>query len=64
MYDCEQIPVLLRAIEMSKKPIQFFGSPWSAPGWMKDSGKMKGKGALKGKPGEQYYKTWAQYFVR
>lgn len=49
---------------MSNKTINFFGSPWSAPGWMKDSGKMKGKGALIGQPGGKYYKTWAQYFVR
>ncbi|XP_072026597.1 lysosomal acid glucosylceramidase-like [Amphiura filiformis] len=59
-----KIPVIRRVMEMSKKPVKFFGSPWSAPGWMKDSGKMKGKGALKGNPGEQYYKTWAQYLVR
>ena len=49
---------------MSNKTINFFGSPWSAPGWMKDSGKMKGKGALIGQVGGKYYKTWAQYFVR
>jgi glucosylceramidase len=41
-----------------------FGSPWSAPGWMKTNGHMKGGGKLKGTPGGEYDKTWAQYFVR
>ncbi|GAA4573996.1 ricin-type beta-trefoil lectin domain protein [Micromonospora coerulea] len=34
--------------------------PWSAPGWMKDNGRMDQMGWLK----YQYYATYAQYFVK
>jgi glucosylceramidase len=44
--------------------MKLFGSPWSAPGWMKTNGHMKGGGSLKGTPGGVYDKTWAQYFLR
>lgn len=38
-----KIPVMKTAIEMSgKQDILFFGSPWSAPSWMKTNGKMTG----------------------
>lgn len=49
---------------LSGRPLRLFASPWSAPGWMKTNGHMKGGGVLFGKPGEQYYRTWANYFVR
>lgn len=59
-----KIPIIQRALAMSKRHVNLFGSPWSAPGWMKDSKEMKGKGQLLSDPGGKYYKTWAQYFVR
>ncbi|XP_023226745.1 glucosylceramidase-like [Centruroides sculpturatus] len=59
-----KIPLILRAEELQSKSIKLFASPWSAPGWMKNSGKMAGPGVLKGKPGGEYYQTWADYFVR
>ncbi|MGW6496378.1 ricin-type beta-trefoil lectin domain protein [Nonomuraea angiospora] len=34
--------------------------PWSAPGWMKDNGRMDQMGWLK----SQYYAMYAQYFVK
>ncbi|MFG1830763.1 ricin-type beta-trefoil lectin domain protein [Micromonospora chersina] len=34
--------------------------PWSAPGWMKDNGRMDQMGWLKW----EYYATYAQYFVK
>ncbi|MFJ6198061.1 ricin-type beta-trefoil lectin domain protein [Micromonospora sp. NPDC092111] len=34
--------------------------PWSAPGWMKDNGRMDQMGWLK----YEYYATYAQYFVK
>ena len=37
-----KIPVILSALNMSKRGISFFGSPWSAPAWMKTNGKMTG----------------------
>ena len=49
---------------MSKRKLKFFGSPWSAPAWMKTNGKMQGKGSLKGKAGDKYHKAWALYFVK
>ncbi|VDO66438.1 unnamed protein product [Heligmosomoides polygyrus] len=32
--------------------------------WMKTNGHMKGGGKLRGEEGGEYYKTWANYFVR
>ncbi|XP_075763769.1 lysosomal acid glucosylceramidase isoform X2 [Pelodiscus sinensis] len=59
-----KIPILQRAAALSKKPLSLIASPWSSPAWMKTSGDMKGKGTLKGSPGDQYHKTWANYFIR
>jgi glucosylceramidase len=36
------------------------GVPWSAPGWMKDNGRMDQMGWLRA----EYYSTYAQYLVR
>lgn len=36
------------------------GVPWSAPGWMKDNGRMDQMGRLKG----EYYPLYAQYLVK
>ncbi|KAI1700264.1 glycosyl hydrolase family 30 TIM-barrel domain-containing protein [Ditylenchus destructor] len=44
--------------------LDLFASPWSAPGWMKSSGEMVGGGTLKGDFNGEYYRTWANYFVR
>ena len=38
-----KIPVLLQALKISKRKISIFGSPWSAPSWMKTNGKMTGQ---------------------
>ena len=38
-----KIPVLLHALKISKRNISIFGSPWSAPAWMKTNGKMTGE---------------------
>lgn len=59
-----KIPLIQRAQKMQPGPIKLFASPWSAPGWMKESGNMSGPGVLKGKPGGEYYQTWAEYFVK
>ena len=59
-----KIPVMKAALNMSKRHINFFGSPWSSPAWMKTNNNMTGKGSIKGKPGGVYYKSWALYFVR
>ena len=39
--------------------VKFMGSPWSAPAWMKDNESLYG-----GKLEEQWYSTYANYFVK
>jgi hypothetical protein len=59
-----QIPFIQKAKAMSQQDVKLFGSPWSAPGWMKTNKNMTGNGTLIGQPGGKYYQTWANYFVR
>ncbi|XP_033750563.1 lysosomal acid glucosylceramidase-like [Pecten maximus] len=59
-----KIPIIQAAQNFSKRNITLFGSPWSAPAWMKTNDKMTGRGSLIGQPGGQYYKAWAMYFVK
>ena len=59
-----QIPLLRRAIAMAKRPLSIYGSPWTAPAWMKSNGDIRGKGTLKGRAGGKYHRAWANYFVR
>lgn len=58
-----KIPVIKRALKQSKRDVRLFGSPWSAPGWMKNSNSTIG-GQLIGVAGDVYHKTWAAYFVK
>ncbi|KAI1706332.1 glycosyl hydrolase family 30 TIM-barrel domain-containing protein [Ditylenchus destructor] len=59
-----KIPFIRSAIEMTNGQFRLLASPWSAPGWMKTIGQMKGGGKLKGEIGGVYYETYAKYFVR
>ncbi|CAH1798081.1 unnamed protein product [Owenia fusiformis] len=59
-----KIPFIQKAMAMSRRNIPIFGSPWSAPAWMKTNQNMTGKGTLIGSPGGKYYKTWANYFIK
>lgn len=59
-----KIPAIKEALQISKRNISLFGSPWSSPYWMKTNNNMTGNGTIKGKPGGPYYKAWAQYFVK
>jgi glucosylceramidase len=52
------------AFKASPHKLKIFGSPWSAPAWMKDNHKINNGGFLIGKPGEKYYKTFANYLVK
>ncbi|MDQ2732005.1 MAG: glycosyl hydrolase [Armatimonadota bacterium] len=54
------IPVLKQIMSINPR-LKVMASPWSAPAWMKDSGKMAG-GRLK--PDDATYNTYADYFVR
>ncbi|KAI1701293.1 glycosyl hydrolase family 30 TIM-barrel domain-containing protein [Ditylenchus destructor] len=58
-----KIPYILEAEKLAGE-MYLFASPWSAPGWMKSSGRMVGPGALLGTFNGQYYVTWANYFLR
>ena len=61
-----KIPYILQASELMTpgEELKLFSTPWSAPGWMKTSGEMKGAGQLKGDVNGDYYVTWANYFVK
>lgn len=52
------IPVLKQILAINPK-IKILGSPWSAPLWMKTTGKAKG-GVLK----PEYFAAYAAYFVK
>lgn len=49
---------------MTGGSLKLFGSPWSAPGWMKTNGRMKGGARLRGEFNGKYYKTYAKYLRR
>ncbi|WP_406078412.1 ricin-type beta-trefoil lectin domain protein [Micromonospora sp. NBC_00858] len=52
---------LLTAQARSLNPaLRVMGVPWSAPGWMKDNGRMDQMGWLK----SEYYPMYAQYLVK
>uniref|UniRef100_A0A669QHF0 Glucosylceramidase n=1 Tax=Phasianus colchicus TaxID=9054 RepID=A0A669QHF0_PHACC len=59
-----KIPLLHRAAAVAKHPLSIYGSPWTAPVWMKTSGSFVGKGTLKGQAGGKYHRAWAKYFIR
>jgi O-glycosyl hydrolase len=52
------IPVLKQALKINPE-LRIMATPWSAPGWMKTTGKLE-----QGKLLPQYYATYAQYFVK
>lgn len=56
--DRKEILPLLREALAVNPDIRVMGSPWSAPGWMKDSGKLEG-GSLK----PEFHEQYADYLV-
>jgi glucosylceramidase len=52
------LPIVKQALEINPN-ILFFASPWSPPGWMKDSGRMCGGRLL-----PQFYTAYACYLVK
>ena len=54
------IPFIKAAQKIAGDKLWFFASPWSPPGWMKNSGDVCNGGRLM----DEHYETWAQYFVR
>ena len=59
-----KMPFMKMAKEVSRHPVNFFGSAWSAPAWMKTNGELNNGGFLKDHPGGKYYKAYAHYLVR
>ena len=61
-----KIPYILQASKLTApgEGLKLFSTPWSAPGWMKTNGHMKGGGELKGDINGDYYITWANYFIK
>uniref|UniRef100_A0A8R1DR70 Glucosylceramidase n=1 Tax=Caenorhabditis japonica TaxID=281687 RepID=A0A8R1DR70_CAEJA len=57
-----KIPFIQKAIEISKNKIKLFASPWSAPGWMKVTGRMRGGGAMRND--KRVYQAYADYFIK
>jgi len=54
------LPFIKAAKKAAGKDLLFFASPWSPPGWMKSNGDLCHGGRLL----DEYYRTWADYFVR
>jgi len=54
------IPLLKEALSLNPQ-LKIMGSPWSAPAWMKDSGKLAGGRLI---DSDRIYDLYAQYFVR
>ncbi|WP_426454673.1 carbohydrate-binding protein [Paenibacillus sp. S-38] len=52
------LPVLKQALKINPQ-LKVMGTPWSAPAWMKSTGRLQ-----KGKLLTEYYGAYAQYFVK
>jgi len=57
--DTEEILPLLKQARSVNSGIRVMGTPWSAPGWMKDGGRLEG-GSLK----PEHYDDYAEYLVK
>ena len=49
---------------MATHELRLFGSPWSAPKWMKTNNDLSHGGSIKGDVGSEYWQIWAKYFVQ
>lgn len=60
-HDREQIiPLITDAQKEYGEKMTFMAAPWSPPAFMKTNGEMNNGGKLK----QEYYQTWAAYFVK
>lgn len=55
-----KIPMIKEAQKRIGKDFTFYFSPWSPPAWMKSNQNMLKGGRLE----NQYYQTWADYYIR
>lgn len=56
----EILPLIKDAQKETDQEMEFLMSPWSPPAFMKTNGEMNHGGSLK----KEYYRTWAEYYVR
>lgn len=56
---CMQIPFVKLAQNL-EPTLLLYGSPWTAPPWMKTNKAYTGRGMLQ----KQYFKVWANYIVK
>ena len=54
------VPMIKDAMKYAGQPLKILASPWSPPGYMKDTGEMNYGGKLL----PEYYQTWADYYVK
>lgn len=54
-----KISYLQQALKLTPG-LRVFGSPWSAPAWMKTNNALNGQGVLK----KEFYQTWADYYMK
>ena len=52
------------AQKVSPHAVKYFGSPWSAPAWMKTTKQLNRRGTLIGQAGGKYYQSFAKYIVK
>lgn len=55
-----KIPMIKEAQKRIAKDFTFYFSPWSPPAWMKSNKSMLKGGRLE----NQYYQTWADYYIK
>eukprot|EP00094_Tigriopus_californicus_P008405 TCALIF_08098-PB protein Name:"Similar to Gba Glucosylceramidase (Mus musculus)" AED:0.13 eAED:0.13 QI:29/0.92/0.8/1/0.92/0.93/15/0/1019 len=55
-----KIPLIKKALSETDRPLKLFGSPWTAPPWMKSNNDYVGFSHLL----PDYYQAWANYFVK
>lgn len=55
-----KIPLIKKALSETDRPLKLFGSPWTAPPWMKSNNDYVGYSHLL----PEYYQAWANYFVK
>jgi glucosylceramidase len=54
------VPMIRAAQRAAGRPIRLLASPWSPPGWMKDTGRMNGGGRLR----PECRDAWARCYVK
>ncbi len=55
-----KIPMIKQAMAVTGGRLNLYVSPWSPPAWMKDNNNMLTGGKLL----KQYYKPWANYYIK